>query len=544
LARPRKYNRNIDTNIDTSTTFSQSNQQEQLTEEQVFDVLQFAKEMYNTYPGVYSPDLMNARLKDINMNPLQGTSTQIDEALKNPKNSETQLRGFSEFFDMTDMLYKRSTLYLANLPSWDLSWVFTNVAKSSDYNSPAFKKDERALYDFLDKFDVKAEFRKILRQTVRQEVQYCSFRDDGERYVFQELDANFAKITGRSEHGLLFDWDMRYFLQPGTSLEMHHPIFTEYWNRVFDGKSDTYSPHRQLDQRDGSWVLWTQTSQVDGQWCFKMNNDVATIVPFFAGLFPDLANKPLIRDLQKNKFIVEASKLLIGFIGFNKDNKSGNVSNSFNITTEVAGKFASLIKNAIGENGIKFGVTPFEDIKQYEWDSNGKNIYDDYTKTTLGQSGTNAKLLYNTSDKSNVVESKNSIAIDEQVATYVYPQFERFLDFEINKRLKTYRVKCKLEGTEMPDNRATRLENALSYASVGLILPHKLASAIGLQYHDLERELTYAKATGFADKLIPLLSIYQQSGKDGDKKNGAPKKKESDLTDSGADTAGSGSNED
>ncbi|MEY2702695.1 MAG: hypothetical protein RLY43_1331, partial [Bacteroidota bacterium] len=214
------------------------------------------------------------------------------------------------------------------------------------------------------------------------------------------------------------------------------------------------------------------------------------------------------------------------------------------------GKFASLLKAVINNdnltNNIKMAITPFEDVKQYEWDSNGKNIYDEYTKTTLGQSGTNAKLLYNTSEKSNVVESRNSIAIDEAVATYVYPQFERFLNFEINKRLKTFKVKCRLEGTDLPENRAKRLEDALAYANVGITLPHKLASAMGMQYHDMERELAYAKATGFSDKLIPLISAFQTSGKDiqDGKKNGRPSKSDSSLTESGAETKGNGDNED
>jgi len=510
-----------------------------LSEQEVWDVISFAREMYNMYPGVYNPDIVNSRLKDITLNPLNGTAEQIDQALSNPKNSEDQLRRFSHFFENVDMLYKRQILYLGNLLSFDLSWTFTNVNKASEYNSPAFKKDEKILHDFLDKFDVKAEFKKITRQLFRQEVCYTSFRDEGDKYVLQELDPERCKITGRFEYGLLFDFDMQYFMISGNSLDMYHSSFKKYWDRIMDQRgSNNYIPSRTLDERTGQWSYWVMTSPEDNCWAFKLNPEIGTKIPFFAPLFPELVNKPLIRNLQKSKYIAEASKLLVGFIGFNKDNKSGSQKDSLNITVETAGRFANLIRSAL-EKDIKFGITPFEDIKQYEWESGDVNIYDQYNKVTVSQSGTNTKLLYN-SDKANVVETKNSIALDEHVVEYTYSMFENFLEYYINKKLKTYKVKFKFEGTEMPDNKDKRLNDAMSMMNLGVVLPHKIANALSMQYQDLDRQLTYAKATGFIDKLMPIISAYQQSSKDVE--NGRPEKKSSDLTDSGAETKGQGSN--
>lgn len=135
---------------------------EEISENQVYDVMKFAQQLYNTYNGnVYYPDAVNARMKDINMNPLRGTEDQIQNALSNPKDNEQNLRGFSEYFEYTNMLYKRLLGYLGNMLSFDYTYECTNVDEDKEYSSKSYIKDEKIINDFMDKFNVKKNLKKL-----------------------------------------------------------------------------------------------------------------------------------------------------------------------------------------------------------------------------------------------------------------------------------------------------------------------------------------------------------------------------------------------
>jgi hypothetical protein len=204
-----------------------------------------------------------------------------------------------------------------------------------------------------------------------------------------------------------------------------------------DNKNNGYVPSKDIDKRTGEWIYWVQCSPEDNMWMWKFNPEIYSIVPFFSPLFPDLVLRPLLRNLQYNMYVINASKLLIGYIGFNKDTKTGSLKDALNLSPEVAGKFASLIRSALTSE-IQFGIAPFEKVESFEWDTSSANILDQYNKTTVGQSGTNTRLLYAT-DKMNSLETLNSISIDEQLVQFIYPYFEDFLNHYVNKRTKKFK---------------------------------------------------------------------------------------------------------
>ncbi len=512
----------------------------ELSESEVYDVLAFAREMYNTYPNIFTPELVNQRMKDINMNPMSATKDSIDKALMNPKNHEKELIGYSEFFEYTNMQYKRMLNYLGNMLSFDLTYTCSN-ATEEDMKKTGYKSDLKIVHNFLDKFDVKKEFKKVTRMLLRQESFYCVFRQDGDRYILQELPLNYCKITGKWDYGYLFDFNMLYFMQnAGVDINMYPDIFKEYYNRVTYKLKDQsmYDPSLQIEYRDGSWVYYTQTSPLDGMWSWKFNPEQVGMVPFLSPLFADLVNAPMMRNLQTNKYIIECSKILIGLIPLLKDNKSGNVKDMLAIAPETAGKFANLLKQGIPDS-IKFGIAPFEDVKDFDYKGNEVNVLDEYNKTTSAMSGVNSRLLYST-DKQNAEETRSSIAVDEYLMTYIYSYFNDFLNFHINRITKKFKFDFRFEGTEMPLNRSDRFETSMTLADKGMVLPQKIAAAIGMMPQEFERQLAMARADGFVDKLTPILSSFNMS-KD-DQAGGRPKKDGSKLSDSGQATRDSGSN--
>lgn len=508
-----------------------------LSESEVYNVFDFAKNIMTAYNQgrVYTPDYVNARMKDINMNPLLANEHDVRDALNNPKSNESKIIGYNEYFELTNMIYKRSLGYISQMLSFDYTLTCLN-AKGDEYKSKAYKKDLETIYDFLDKFDVKREFKKVTAQLYRQESFYSVFRTEGEKFVFQELPRDYCKITQRSEYGLLFDFNMMWFINNvGVDIDSYPKVFKKLYNRVFDSKTGSYKPSSVT--RNGEWVYWTQTSQEDNFWAFKQNPDSITQVPYLSPLFNDLVLTPYIRELQKNKYVLEASAMMVGMIPMIQENKSGKVKDMLAVSPETAGQFLGVLRQGLSDV-IGVGATPFE-MKPIKFDGGKMDLQEQYNKNVSAQSGINSRLIYST-DKQTAVETEASLNVDTYIANYVYHQFNQFMDFQLNKLTKKYKFKFIFEGTEFAIERDKKFDKYIKLAEMGIVLPQKIAASIGMQPHDFMRQLEEAKVNEFTLELTPIMMAHQMSGTSSE--GGRPRKSSGELSDSGMNTRESGAN--
>ena len=324
----------------------EENKTEALTEQQVNDVLnawdflEFSR-AYNSsfyHNGFFNPDIVNAQMKNITMNPMDATISEIERALKNPKSSEEILKSYSENFENLNMYYKRMLRYFSDMACFNMTFDPINIQSDEEFESEEFKDDLKVLDEFASKFDFKQEFQMVLRQMFRQGAYFGVLRYDGDKYTLQELPSKFCKITGRFSSGLLFDFDMNWFIgNYGVDINMYPKIFKKMYRDVFKGVTAKYNPSKPEEYRNSRYVYWHQTSPEDGFWCFKISPEIATRVPYFAPLFPNISTAAVVRGLQTDKYFIEASKLLVGLIGFNKDTKSGQVANQINMTPDMLG---------------------------------------------------------------------------------------------------------------------------------------------------------------------------------------------------------------
>ena len=195
------------------------NKEEQilLSQQEVWDVLTFAQSMY---PGILTPMLLNQRMKDISLNPLQATEDSLTSAMQNPKDSELSLQAFSQDFEIQSQPYKRLLAYLGNLLSFDINYECINC-KPDEYTSPKYSKDLDIMKKFMDSFDYKKEFNTVTNELLRNEAYFCCPRYDGEKIILQELPSSptYSMITGRWDYGLLFSMSMYWFIQPGVKVD-------------------------------------------------------------------------------------------------------------------------------------------------------------------------------------------------------------------------------------------------------------------------------------------------------------------------------------
>ena len=525
----------------TESSEIKNNDEILLTEQEVWSVLEFSRALMATSygNGILTPSLVNDRLKQISLDPRAGTQSEIESALADPREHELDLQQFSENFELVSQPYKRLISFCANMLSFDLTYSCINAEKG-DYTSKSYEKDFNIVKDFFDKFDYKKEFNVAVTEMMRNETFVFCPRFDGKQIVLQELPASptYTKITGRWDYGFLVSMNMYWFLIPGVSLDFYPTFFKSKFENIWgSGDIQKYNPAITPSMRgSSSWVFW-QDLPPDVAWCFKLSPELATRIPYFTGMFLDLLNQGLMRNLQKNVNMSTANRLLLGEVPLLKD-AAAKVKDAFAISATNLGQFLALVKSAVGAS-LNTAAVPLTNVQGITFPA-VNDMYQSYLNTTLATSGVNTDLIFTGNVRPNVMATQLSLNVDEQMMEKLYPQFSAFLNYHVNKLTKKFKFKFEFEGTKFFNNRQQRLDRQLSLMQNGIILPNRIAAAIGIDPFTFQREMEEAKAMGFVDKLTPII-MASQTPKEG-QPNGRPQKSDSEISDEGADTRGKGSN--
>jgi len=473
----------------------------ELTENEVWDVIEFARALVGTYnAGYLTPELINARMRDINLNPMAATEDELNRALVSPKDSEQELRDFSQDFELRSMVYKRIISYLSNMLSFDIT--YTSNAEPKDYNTPKYRKDAKAIENFLDGFDYRKELSIAVREMLRNDAYFACIRDVGSKIVLQELPPDYCKITGRWEGGFLFSFNMYWFMLAGVDINMYPDFFKKKYKEIWKKANSTkpYIPSLPPEMRGSTWIYWVDVP-VDVGVCFKLTPELATRLPYFTPLFNDLIIQSLMRNLQKSASMAAASKMIVGSVPMLSRDIKATVKDAIAVSPDLLGKFMALVKSAISE-AIKVAAAPLEDMKAISFDSEN-DLYDSYLKTTLASSGINTNLIFTSDVKPNVLETQLSLNTDEQMMTSLYEQFNLLMDFLGSKVTKNFKFRFSFEGTDFFLNRQQRLESVMTVFNQGVILPQKIAAALGMKPHVLRRQMEESAAMDFVGMLTP-----------------------------------------
>ena len=511
-----------------------------------FNVVDFSRGMSEV--GAFTPYGQNEIMKRMNIHTSSTPKIkEIDESLSNPIENEDKLVSFGQSYYFSSLMYKRNHEYLANLPAFDLELSCYN-ASAEDYKSSKYKKDYEEIKKFLDSFNYREQFKEVAWKMIMNETYYGMFRELGEKSIIQEFPSKYAMITGRFEYGLLYDIDMSWFQQPDVDIDCYPNWIKEKYLQIFNGKKENkYLPSNKINKRTGTFALWTQTDPADGCWVFKFNPKHNLQVPFFSAMLPEMAAIPVMRNLQLNQSMAAARKLLVSSIPYLNEKKTASVANQLAIDADTLGKFIGLATQGL-EAAIKVLALPTEDIKGIEFENTDNDTYSTFMSITSSLlSG--GKVIFSTSENQNAIETQLSINIDEMLVESIYPQFENFLEFYANKHTKKFKWKFKFVGCNDQFDRIRRQDEAFKYADKGVVLPNKIASSLGMNKIELERELEEMNASDFIDKLRPMINIYTQGNVTNTKGNsepaagtGRPQKDNGELTNSGVETRSKGSN--
>lgn len=504
--------------------------EELLTREQVDSVIEFAQALHSySNWGYYSPYLSNMLLQGLNNDSKIPSSDSVRKALADYRNSANEIQGYMEYTKYFDMLFARTVMSYVNALSFDLQVVCTNAYTEEDYKSSEYQEDKRRIDSFVEKFNYKDEFRKVVNQLMLREAYYVWFRktkwgNKGMKYALQILPQDRCMLTGYWEKGMLFDFDMTYFLQPGVDIDGFDPTFKKYYNRVFGnggGNLLNYRPTNGLNDRTGTYAMWTQTSPEDGAWVFKFDPSNFNTTPFLAPYLKNAINNDEIQQLQYNKDIAEAYAILAGEIATYDNAKSGTQSDQMVFNPKTLGGFMAKAKAGLSST-VKLAALPLKNLEWYQFQDSNKEMYKTQEAVSAAVGTGLSRVIYSTDRMSN---AEVEAAKDETYNTMrpLYEQFSNFMEFFANKLTKKYHFKFFFDGSNYPHERQGRFDRMMKVADKGIVLGSSAwSSVLGYNPVMFDALLREGKWGGMRDKLSLLLNVNTMT--DSGESNGRPKK--------------------
>lgn len=327
---------------------------------------------------------------------------------------------------------------------------------------------------------------------------------------------------------------MAYFLQPGVDINGYDPAFKKYYNRVFgDGSMfENYRPTNPLNDRTGTYAMWTQTSPADGAWCFKFNKSTFSNIPFLAPLIKNTLSNEEISVLQQNKDVMAALGILAGEIATFDNAKSGTQTDQMVFKPSTLGAFMGKAKQGLSDS-IKLAALPVKNLDFYQYEDKNQDMYATSLKNTAGVGSSIGRVIYSSDRMSN---SEMEAALNEVYQTMrpLYSQFSNFLEFYVNKMTKKFKFKFVLDGSTYKYERQQRFDMLNKVADRGLVLPSSSwASVLGYNPVDFDRMLEESKASGWIDNYSQLMMNANTTKQSIDSSGGRPRVDGSTLSDSG-----------
>ena len=510
---------------------------EYLSREQIKDVLDFSQGMYlaENY-GIYSPWLSNQMLRNLNNNPKIPTLDKIKQALQSYKESGADLTGYTEFMQNYDMIFKRTLYSYANTLAFDLSITCINAYTQADYQSKEYQEDKKRVYDFLDAFNYRKEFRQVVVELLARETYFTWFRktkwgNKGMKFALQIMPQDYCMLTGYWEKGLLYDLDMAYYLQPGVDLDGFDPSIKKLYEQVFSIGANpiNYRPSNPLNERTGKYAYWAQTSPMNGSWAFKMNPNNFTQVPYLAPFLKDAILNDEVAALQYDKDMAAAYGILAGEFRLFDSDKSQK-ANQFAIDPVAVGGFTQKVTSAL-KHTVRAVAMPTENTRYYQFTDANADMYKDQLATSSGVGSGVSRVIYS-SDRMSNAEIEAGITDQYNTMRPLYYQFSNFMDFFANQLTKHYKFHFEFDGCSYKFDREARFDRLMKLADKGMMLgPSAFASAMGIPPQQFERQLQESKWSGWSDLFQLPLNANTMSG--GSDEGGRPEVDDSDLSESG-----------
>lgn len=457
--------------------------------------------------------------KNSNKSFTQYTKDLIKQYVQSPNSNQDTIREISRFLCRNSMIYQKLIMYYASMPLFNYTITpDVDITKNID-GSKVLKKYVKVLKDF-EGFNIKKEGYTALAMAIRDGifVGYTYAVENG-KYFTMPLDVKYCRIQGKTPEGEWIVYFDAKFFDSGNNKEFVQSA-TGTWDDVFVNGYNDYL-------NNGMNYQWFRLPP-ERTCCLITCNDDEFIypLPYFLPLFTDLLDLLDLQQLLQSRTELENYKLIV--------NKVPLVSNSddvddFAISDELAKTFTDLME-AVVPDLVGVVRSPMDiDTVSFENSNSSKDT------DTLGKSIQN---LFNNAGASQLVvaggASSSSVGLnhaiqnDEATCWIWVDRYSSWLNFFIaNNISEGYRLQIHRQTWYNEEDFTSRKKDVASLGGPAL---DYLTSNGDTPYSALQK-IHFEDALGIKDMMKPLSSSYTQSATSD--KGGAPKKKDSEISDSG-----------
>lgn len=529
---------------------------EELTREQAqWTMDTYYNALYNSGMNYYDSSVSNKELVDLNNNPMIPTYDSLRESVAMYKESAEILQAYSEFMRIWDSIYKKTLENKVALLALDKYEYCVNIKDPKEYQSKEYLDDVKRVNKFFQKFNYRQELRNVASNVVATDTYFCWLRDSSgsfdesainieddysvkraESFALQMMPQDRCRISGRNPYGMLWDFDFNYFNEIDTNIENYDPslvkLFTESKSKgviksFINNNTDQNKTNGYKDSIDG----YVRVNMDNGAWVFKYDTSNFNAVPPFTSLLKSVFNDDVVERMQKDKDMVSAYMVITGEMETRKDE---NDKDPFKIDDKRMGTFLKLGRKALANEKIKTVPFPLQEIKSYQFQDYNPSMYKNQLKTSASQ-GMNASDIVYSSEKLGEFAEKCALELDfHEIADKLYPQFENFLNFYVNKKTKKYKFKFKIKGSTLTFMRKDAIDYQLKLADKGIQVPPKVwGSLYGYDSDEFEALMMEAKCGNMQDLTFLLLNA-NTTAQGEEAEVGNPTKSIDDLSDNGS----------
>lgn len=446
------------------------------------------------------------------------TKSQIVTYLGNPANYETQLRQMSQYLFNISNYYRRLIQYFANMSTFSYIVVPYGIDRTKSINLNKFKKGYYSVINQLEKMNLRHEFTRALMVAFRDDVYYGYAWETNDSYTFQQLDADYCKISSIEDGVYNFAFNFSYFDANSERLPNFPPEFTTMYNAY---------------QKDSN-LKWQELNS-DNTVCIKINEQTHIPVPPFVSLFSALADIEDYRAISKNASEVNNYKALALEIPVDDQG-------TFLIDYDLCKEFYDMLCNVLPENIGAF-MSPMK-VSSWDFEKSGAVSGSDDVEKAESSMWTEAGVnptIFGGGAKDNSTAVKMSTVSDQMIVFAVMRQIERWVNRKLKSVSTAYKFKINiLDVTYF--NAQEMHDKYIKDGQYGLPVRSAIMATAGYSPSDMENMLYLENdVLGLNEQEVPLKSSNTMSGDsnaatdEGGRPTNASQGK--DLTDAGENTA-------
>ena len=465
-----------------------------------------------------NPYLLNELLKWSEGTPYEYTRDEVVKLLKDPVTNEKAIRQMHLYFYHNNLFYKRIISYFSSMLTFK-HYEKPLLLDESEIGTSAFKKSYNKVKKFFNKFNVEEEFNTVMETVMGEDVGYYYVIESEDKITLMKLPSDWCKLTGKTDYGYKFQFNMVYFFRYGVELIENYPDeLKEEMATILSGD---------VEKLRNEPYLWHEIS-IENSIVFKFNELISTIMPVWNSLFLDLLEIVEYKNLIKSKATLEATQIILQKIPMRTD-KDATKNDPYLISGTDTGKFHQALKTALPQSGsglFRAITSPCEVTSvDLNHSDNKDNLIGTAEKNFYNETGV-SQLLFN-SDNTTGMALLKAIGVDETFLFHMLRQFERFLTREANKGSGKFRFKINMPNLTYY-NTKDELTTQLAAGQYGIPNKSLILNAAGINQIDASAMDKFEKFLGFKDDWTPLMNSHVMSGND---KGGAPTKGDK-ITDS------------